>query len=276
MNTLALKLSLNPRNPWAEILIAELAELNFDAFEETENGIIAYGNESQIDKLSVLEHTSLNESNFDFELEYEVIPQQNWNQMWESDFKPVFVGEDLAIIAPFHDKPENIKYIIEVLPKMSFGTGHHQTTWMMSKEMLSNSFSPVSVLDMGTGTGILAILAEKLWNCEVLAIDIEDWSVENTIENSERNNCNKITAKKGDVEDLSGLKFDLILANINKNVLKSHMNQYVNCLNKGASLLLSGFFDSDIDELIPYVEDFGLTFQRKQFKENWAQLTFFK
>ncbi|MFN5418315.1 MAG: 50S ribosomal protein L11 methyltransferase [Flavobacteriia bacterium] len=276
MNTLALKIELNPTQPWTDILIAELSEMNFDAFEETEKGLIAYGNEVNINQKEVLSDTVLATGDFEFNLEYESIAPQNWNATWESDFQPVFVGEELSILAPFHDKNLAKKINIEILPKMSFGTGHHQTTWMMSKALLDEKVMPKTVLDMGTGTGVLAFLAEKLGAESILAIDIEDWSVENTIENAERNQCSKIKALLGDVDLIKDLKFDLILANINKNVLKSHLNSYLSALNIGGKIMLSGFFDSDCEEMILFAEGLGFKFDNKQTKESWAQLTFVK
>ncbi|MCE3294379.1 MAG: ribosomal protein methyltransferase [Crocinitomicaceae bacterium] len=276
MNTLALKIELNPRQPWTEILIAQLSELSFDAFEETETGFIAYGPEDKIDKEELLEITALSGQGFEYSLEFESIPQQNWNASWEADFHPVFVGKKLSILAPFHDQSQAKEINIIIQPKMSFGTGHHQTTWMMANAMLEEEKMPASVLDMGTGTGVLAILAGKLGAQEILAIDIEEWSVENTVENAERNGCKAITAKHGDVDLLKNLKFDLILANINKNVLKSHLNSYLSALNPQGKIMLSGFFDSDCDEMIQEAQNLGFVFVHRQTKETWAQLTFTK
>lgn len=276
MNTLALTIKLNPKQPWAEILVAELAELNFDAFEEFEDGIKAYGSENKIDRRQILDETVLATGDFEYELEYESIPVQNWNATWEADFQPVFVGEELSILAPFHEQSLAKKISIEILPKMSFGTGHHQTTWMMANALLKETKLDIPILDMGTGTGVLAILAEKLGSKSILAIDIESWSVENTIENAERNQCKHIKALHGDVDLIENMKFDLILANINKNVLKSHLNSYLSTLNSGGKIMLSGFFDSDSAEMISFSEELGLKFVEKQTKDTWAQLTFIK
>ncbi len=276
MNTLALKVGLNPRQPWTDILIAQLSELNFDAFEETEKGFIAYGPEDKIDRQELFEITAFNGQGFEYEIEFESIPAQNWNASWEADFQPVFVGEKLSVLAPFHDQALAREINILIQPKMSFGTGHHQTTWMMANAMLEMNTMPEKVLDMGTGTGVLAILAEKLGASEILAIDIEEWSVENTLENAGRNGCKAITALHGDVDLLKNLKFGLILANINKNVLKSHINSYLAALNPQGKIMLSGFFDSDCDEMIRFCENAGLKFVDWQNKETWAQLTFTK
>ena len=200
--TLLISIELKPKEPWNEILKAELADLGFDAFEDTELGIKAYGPEEKTDLDSVLKDTILAEKEIDFtyKLVHELIPFQNWNAKWEEDFEAVFVEDKLSILAPFHDKSLAKGILIEIQPQMSFGTGHHQTTWMMSKAMLEETEIFGNVLDMGTGTGVLAILAEKLGAESILAIDIEDWSVENTIENAERNSCTKIEAICGNID----------------------------------------------------------------------------
>jgi ribosomal protein L11 methyltransferase len=276
-NTLLITVDLQPRNPWSEILTAELAEIGFDAFEETESGIKAYGPENKINEEDIISETILGgEDDFQFELNKEIIAFQNWNANWEADFKPVFVEDKLAIFAPFHDKSAFNGLIIEIQPQMSFGTGHHQTTWLMSQAMLAENLEGKKVLDMGTGTGVLAILAEKLGSSSILAIDIEDWSVENTIENAQRNNCHQIKSLHGDVDLIEGEKFDFILANINKNVLKKHMNHYVDALNKDGKLFISGFFDSDAQEMIDFVENLGVKHVKTNTKETWAQICFGK
>jgi ribosomal protein L11 methyltransferase len=276
-NTLLITVELQPRNPWSEILTAELAEIGFDAFEETESGIKAYGPENKINEEEIISETILGgEHDFQFELNKEIIAFQNWNANWEADFKPVFVEDKLAIFAPFHDKTSFDGLVIEIQPQMSFGTGHHQTTWLMSQAILAENLEEKTVLDMGTGTGVLAILAEKLGASAILAIDIEDWSVENTIENAQRNNCSKIKSLHGDVDLISGQSFDFILANINKNVLKKHMISYVDALNANGKLFISGFFDSDAQEMIDFVENLGLKHLKTNTKETWAQICFGK
>ncbi len=275
-STLLISIELNPKEPWNEILKAELADLGFDAFEDTENGIKAYGSEEKTNLDSVLKDTILADKEIDFtyKLKEELIPFQNWNAKWEADFEAVFVDDKLSILAPFHDKSLAKGIVIEIQPQMSFGTGHHQTTWMMSKAMLEETEIFGDVLDMGTGTGVLAILAEKIGAESILAIDIEDWSVENTKENAQRNNCKKIIALHGDVDLIQGKVFDLILANINKNILKSHLAHYIETLKVGGKLYLSGFFESDVQEMIDFTENLGIKHQKTFTKETWAQLCF--
>ncbi len=263
--------------PWNEVVIAALSELGFDSFVEIESGIEAYINENEFDT-DLLDVGILKEIQelVQLHVSIEKIPFQNWNAVWESDFKPVFVEDKLTIIAPFHDPSIVVGLPIIIQPQMSFGTGHHQTTWMMSKILLDMSKVPTKVLDMGTGTGVLAIISEKLGAENVLAIDIEPWSVENTIENAERNNCKNIISKCGDIDLIKGHNFDLILANINKNILKSHLEDYSSAMNQGAKLALSGFFETDVDELISEATKFGLKFDSLVTKETWAAIILIK
>ena len=274
MDYLELSIALTPRDPWTEILTAELADNGFESFVETEDGILAYGQLELVDAENPLKNTFLETQSNDVEvvIHSKIIPQQNWNIVWESDFHPVEVEDYLTIVAPFHDRSTAKGMIIEILPKMSFGTGHHQTTWMMSKALFELKRIPAEVLDMGTGTGVLAFVAERLGAKHVVAVDIEDWSVENTLENAERNDCKTIEAICGDVNVLNGRTFGLILANINKNILKAHMSSYAEMLEKNGTLLLSGFFDTDVDELVTFAEQFGLKKHRVLNKDNWAAI----
>lgn len=274
MDYLELTVNIEPRNPWIEILIAELADNGYESFVETETGVLAYAQFNEVDTINPLKNTILSEKRDDFSFNFEtkIIPQQNWNAVWEADFQPVEVENYLSILAPFHDKTGHKGMIVGILPKMSFGTGHHQTTWMMSKALFELENIPAEVLDMGTGTGVLAIVAEKLGAKHIVAVDIEDWSVENTIENAERNGCSKIEAICGDIDVLKGRTFGLILANINKNVLKAHLKSYSEMLETNGIILLSGFFDTDVDELINCAEQVGLKKMRILKKDNWAAI----
>jgi len=278
MEYLELKVSLSPKDPWGEILVAQLAEVGFESFMDFEDGVLAYGQTTLVNIDRALENSFLSENpeGVQFKVASKIIPHENWNAVWESDFEPVFVEEYVTILAPFHDKSMAKGMIVEIQPQMSFGTGHHQTTWMMSKALFELDSMPAKVLDMGTGTGVLAIIAENLGAKEILAIDIEDWSVENTLENAARNSCTKIKALCGDVDLIRKLKFDLIIANINKNVLKSHMESYANALSDDGILLLSGFFDSDVDELIACAGLYNLQKMTILTKDNWAAIKLIK
>lgn len=272
MNTIEVKIDLRPKEPWDGILIAQLSELGFDGFLETRQGICAYAEEG-LNVEKALKQTCLYEGSFEFEVHQKLIPAQNWNAQWEADFEPVYVDDRLSIMAPFHDLSKAKGLLIQIQPQMSFGTGHHQTTWLMSRALINMSQMPDRVLDMGSGTGVLAIIAEKRGANEILAIDIEEGATENARSNVELNKCSKIIALQGDIVLLKDERpFGLILANINKNVLKAHMSEYARLLEPGGTLLLSGFFESDVDDLVDFATKFGLQFVDVNTNENWAMI----
>ncbi len=278
MDYIELTVDLSPRTPWSEILIAELADLGFESFVETPTGIQAYAQKTPDFIPEIWNQTTVFQSNeVEKTVKETLIPHQNWNALWEADFEPVLVDERLAIIAPFHDANSfGNREIITIQPQMSFGTGHHQTTYMMSQFVLDLQEMPSKVLDMGTGTGVLAILAEKKGAKSILAVDIESWSVENTIENANRNNCSYIQGLFGDIDAIHEENFGLILANINKNVLKSHLPHYFKLLTNNGLLCLSGFFESDADEIIQLAIEIGFESSELKTKETWAALQFKK
>jgi ribosomal protein L11 methyltransferase len=274
MDYIEVTINLTPRMPWSDILIAELADLGFESFVETATGIQAYAPESIGNVAAILQQTSLAATNeVTVETTTAVIAHQNWNAQWEADFEPVIVDDRLAILAPFHDESafQNQHKII-IQPQMSFGTGHHQTTFLMSQFLMDLEPVPQHILDMGTGTGVLAILAEKRGCNDIVAVDIESWSVENTKENAVRNQCSHITALEGDVDCLTGMKFDMILANINKNILKAHLPSYADLLEENGLLYLSGFFFSDVTELTAEAAKSNFTVLEVREKETWAAI----
>ena len=264
---------VEPFQPGTEILIAELGYAGFESFVETPDGVIAYiqaGDHSE----SILESIYiLNSSEFEITYNFETIEQTNWNAEWEKNFNPIVVGDQCAIRAPFHD-PLDVKYDIIIEPKMSFGTGHHETTHMMIEHVLASDFTKKSVLDMGCGTGVLAILAMKKGASRVEAIDIDNWCYLNSLENISRNDCDQITVLEGDASLLEGKRFDVIIANINRNILLNDLSTYVACLNKNASLFLSGFYDSDFELVQESCENLGLKFETKRTRNNWVALKF--
>jgi ribosomal protein L11 methyltransferase len=274
--TLELKVRVQPREPWSEIAIAELAEAGFEGFVETEDGFLAYAPQGT-DLEAALQHSVLrNTDEIEVEITTEVIPYQNWNAVWEAGFDPVYVEDYASILAPFHTGVETRGMTITIQPQMSFGTGHHQTTWLMTKALFEMGPLSEKVLDMGTGTGVLAIVAEKLGAKDVLAVDIEDWSVENAKENVTGNACQYIRCKCGDIDVIEESGFGLILANINKNVLKAHLPRYSQLLDAGGTLMLSGFFISDTDELIEAA--CAQHFEAREIlqKDEWAAIKLIK
>jgi len=265
--------SVEPKEIGSEILVAELGELPFESFIDSETGIVAYiqkqfWTENILDDLHIL-------SSPEFQVSYtiEEIDQVNWNEEWEKNFEAIEVDGICHVRAPFHPKT-NAKYDIVIEPKMSFGTGHHETTHMMIQHLLETDVTKKKTLDMGCGTAILAILAEMKGAQPIDAIDIDNWCYLNSIENAERNNCNQITVYEGDAELLKEKKYDLIIANINRNILLNDMQTYVDCLNKEGILLLSGFYNEDIPFIDASSTEKGLTFVKKLERNNWASLKY--
>lgn len=276
MDTLELNIHLNPKDPWSDIVIAQLSENGFDSFVNTDDGVLAYA-QAKIDVDTILADSILNQpTEFSCTIEKTIIPFQNWNASWEENFSPVFVENYATILAPFHSQEDVTGEVVVIQPQMSFGTGHHQTTWMMTKALFELDEMPENVLDMGTGTGVLAIYAERLGAKNILAIDIEEWSAQNAQENVERNNCSNIECVWGDIDKVEGKTFGLIIANINKNILKLHMEQYANSLELNGTLLLSGFFNTDVDEMTSFCKDFGLEQSKVFTKDEWACIQLIK
>jgi ribosomal protein L11 methyltransferase len=274
MSYKAYHFKVSPHQPGSEILIAQLSELGFDSFEYTEDGFIGFVNGLQ--EVSFNAHDYAFED-FKYEFTVQDIPQSNWNHEWEKNFEPVYVDRLLCIRAPFHTAESDVQHQIVIMPKMSFGTGHHQTTQLMCKAMFSQSFKNKRVLDMGCGTGILAILAHKLGAREITGIDVDAWSAENSRENCLSNNCQEIKIIQGDATALLNEQpYDHVLANINKNILKRDIPLYAEKMNTGALLYLSGFFVTDQDELREVCSRSGLEFLSSNQAEGWAMMLFLK
>ena len=267
MNYFELIVQLKTVEPWREILIAELADAGFESFVETNSGFLGYIPET-LYKPDMIE--PILQSSEVQEFEIKKIESQNWNESWEQNFDPVFVENKVAIIAPFHSYPQGFRQVITIMPKMSFGTGHHQTTWLMSSALFDLDLAGKDILDMGTGTGILAILAEKLGANSVFAPDIDPWSYENAKENCITNTCQKIEVALGGDELLAGKNFHIILANINKNVLIQHFSVYSTSLPSGGILLISGFFETDQNQLVDEATKHGFKFEKIDTREGWA------
>ncbi|MDC6366770.1 MULTISPECIES: 50S ribosomal protein L11 methyltransferase [Flavobacteriaceae] len=261
---------LEPVQPVTDILIAELGEVGFESFVETQTGLLAYILKSEWNESKSLDNLFVVQ-NPDFAVFWTVkeIQQQNWNAEWEKNFHPIVVDDRCRVRAPFHS-PEKVKYDIVIEPKMSFGTGHHETTHMMLQHILDTDFEDKTVLDMGCGTGVLAILTKMKGAIDVEAIDIDEWCYLNSKENAERNNCPDINVFKGDSSLLSGKKYDIILANINRNILLDDIPIYAQCLNPEGLLFLSGFYLEDLNAISSKCEGYGLEFQKKLQKNNWV------
>ena len=265
--------AVEPKELGSEILVAELGELPFESFIESDFGVVAYiqkqfWTENILEDLHIL-------SSPEFVVSYtiEEIEQVNWNEEWEKNFEAIEVDGICHVRAPFHPKTD-AEYDIIIEPKMSFGTGHHETTHMMIQHLLETDVTGKKTLDMGCGTAILAILAEMKGAQPIDAIDIDNWCYLNSIENVERNNCSQITVYEGEATLLEGKKYDVIIANINRNILLNDMQSYVDCLNKNGILLLSGFYTEDIPFINASCTEKGLTYVKKFERNNWVSLKY--
>ena len=262
-----------PKEPISEILIAELGNVGFESFVETENGVTGYIQKTDWNAEILADVFVLNSDEFSIEYNQNEVPQTNWNAEWEKNFEPIQVDDLVSIRAPFHENP-NLKYDIVIEPKMSFGTGHHETTHMMVQHLLQLDLENKKVLDMGCGTGILAIFAEMKGAKPLDAIDIDNWCYENSVENVTRNNCENISVYEGDAALLVDKKYDVIIANINRNILLMDMKVYTNCLQEGGILLLSGFYEQDIPVIDAEVIKYGLKLEKFIQRNNWVALKY--
>lgn len=268
--------TIEPLELGSEILIAELGETAFESFIETETGVSAFvqkdlWTEDILNDIYIFENPE-----FKIKYTFEEIEQVNWNEEWEKNFSPIDVDGICHVRAPFHEAT-NATYEIVIEPKMSFGTGHHETTHMVIQHLLELDVTDKKTMDMGCGTAILAILAEMKGAKPIDAVDIDNWCYLNSIENAERNNCKHISVYEGDASWLNqGQKYDLFIANINRNILLNDMASYVNCMNDNATLLLSGFYTEDIPAIQECCENLGLTYLSKKERNNWVALKFEK
>jgi ribosomal protein L11 methyltransferase len=250
-------------------LVAELSARGFESFVESEKGLTAYINQDDYVDNLLDDIFLLKNKDFSISFSSKTVAQQNWNAAWEKSFKPIKIEDQCLVRAPFHAK-EATTYDIVIEPKMSFGTGHHETTFMMLQHLLNEEMEGKTVLDMGCGTGILAILAEMRGAQSVDAIDIDLWCYNNTLENASRNNCNRITAFQGDASLLKDKKYDCIIANINRNILLEDIPTYSKCLKSNGILFLSGFYLNDLNAISSKCQVFGLQFEKNFEKNNWV------
>jgi ribosomal protein L11 methyltransferase len=273
MDYIQISLDISPKKPWTEVITQELAEIDFESFTEEDQKLQAFINKENFkkEKLEQLIKTYA-EKEVQIQTTKKLIPSKNWNAVWESDYQPVEVDNLLLIRAPFHPVDERFKLNIEIQPQMSFGTGHHQTTFLLSHALLDIDFKGKSVLDVGTGTGVLGILASKLGATNVFGTDIEEGAVENALENCGRNQITNFTIVKGDIEVVPKNNFDVIIANINKNVLLRHLSAYSILIKDNGLLLLSGFFETDIQSISDEAKSAGFCVNEIFTKEKWAVL----
>lgn len=254
-----------------DLLAAELGEIGFESFVTTESGLEAYINSDLFTESKLID--LLSDFVIEASIEYKItkIESQNWNEEWEKHyFQPIVIGEDCVIHSSFHKDIPKAKYDIVIDPKMSFGTGHHETTSLMIAELLKMDLKDKKVLDMGCGTSVLAILAAMRGASPLLAVDIDSWCTENSLENIELNNISGIEVMQGGAEVLEGRHFDIILANINRNILLADMEKYASCLTSGGELYMSGFYKQDIPLIEAEANRNGLVMKNFAEKNNWV------
>ncbi|MBL0054216.1 MAG: 50S ribosomal protein L11 methyltransferase [Bacteroidetes bacterium] len=266
-----------PHEPevFSEILIAHLGDTAFEIFEENATGFDAFVNAGNDNKeLSEFVEQLKHITPFDFTTE--VIPYQNWNKLWEENFEPVLITNTVYVRADFHPPQNKYPYEIIIQPEMSFGTGHHETTSLVIELMLPLSFKNKIVCDMGCGTGILAVMAEKLGALMVDAFDYDAQCILNSQTNIERNACTKINAAIGDASVLQNKVYDIFIANINRNIILNDLQDYASCIKAGGTFLCSGFYEIDLPIIIEHSKKYDLKFQHSQTRNNWCAALFIK
>ncbi|MEQ9415599.1 MAG: 50S ribosomal protein L11 methyltransferase [Cyclobacteriaceae bacterium] len=258
---------------FSEILIAEISQAGFDSFLENENGFEAYAEVDRFDQSRVDEIRNKYNQVKPLSFSWDRIEKKNWNEEWEKSYEPIIVDDRCVIRADFHQIEKEYPYTITITPKMSFGTGHHQTTYLMIKAQMNMDHKNKMVMDAGCGTAILSIMASKLGAKSVEAFDIDEWSVINGKENLDVNNCQNVNIRQGMISELTFEdNYDVILANINKNILLQELPQYVSYLNPDGFILLSGFYEKDIPDLMSRAHQYQLKHVQSDVRENWASL----
>ena len=271
-----LTLEIEPISPFRDIIMSDLGDVGFESFVDTDTGLKAYIPKPDFDENAV-KRVIDNVENCSVTYAVEEMPDENWNAVWESTHEPVLVEDFCWVYAPFHSINTEVKYNILIEPKMSFGTAHHSTTYMMLSFLRDEELEGRKVLDMGSGTGVLAILAKMKGAAETDAIDNDEWAYRNALENVEANGCTGINVLLGDAQLLNekGL-YDVVIANINRNILLRDMHAYIEHLNTGGTLLLSGFYEHDIPSIRQEAEKNGMAFESFRERNEWVACKFVK
>lgn len=274
-NYIEIKIRFEEAEPWKDIFSSFLADAGCESFidGEDETELLCYISQNQYDKETIID--ILENHGLDVKLSYQIseVEQQDWNAVWESNYTPVLIADKCYIRAPFHPEMDNVEYEILIEPKMSFGTAHHETTSQMIEFLLEEDLKGKSVLDMGAGTGVLAILAYKRGAAPVTAIDNDEWAYNNNVENISRNGCEDMEVVLGDASALKDRHFDIIIANINRNILVNDMPAYAAALNPDGVIFFSGFYESkDLEIIKQRAAEFGIRYHSHKAKNDWCAM----
>ena len=272
MEYIEVDIKIEKSEVFSDIVVARLNEIEFESFLENDNGVRCYIQATLFDKKKldieldkIKQYTKLN-----FNINH--VAQKNWNEEWEKNFKPVQINSHCLIRSEFHNNSGNFKDEIIITPKMSFGTGHHETTFLMINELYNLDLNDKSILDMGSGTGVLSIVASKNGAKQVVGIDIDEWAFQNSIDNAKLNNTENISFLHGDIKLIENQDFDIILANINRNIIEKDIEEYYNLLSDKGDLLISGFLVEDVDFIINLSINNRFNVINKKNKGQWSMV----
>jgi|TARA_B100000902_G_scaffold313291_1_gene303698 ribosomal protein L11 methyltransferase len=272
MEYIEVDIEIEKSEVFSDIVVARLNEIEFETFLENDNGVRCYIQAKLFDKKKldieldkIKQYTKLN-----FNINH--VAQKNWNEEWEKNFKPVQINSHCLIRSEFHNNSGNFKDEIIITPKMSFGTGHHETTFLMINELYNLDLNDKSILDMGSGTGVLSIVASKNGAKQVVGIDIDEWAFQNSIDNAKLNNTENISFLHGDIKLIENQDFDIILANINRNIIEKDIEEYYNLLSDKGDLLISGFLVEDVDFIINLSINNRFNVINKKNKGQWSMV----
>jgi ribosomal protein L11 methyltransferase len=272
MEYIEIDIRLKLANPYAEIFIARLNEIKYESFSTDEFGLKAYIRSDLFNKKKLTEIVDDISSFTKIDLSINAIKKENWNADWENNYSPVHINKDCVIRAHFHDRFPNIEHEIIITPKMSFGTGHHETTFLVMNQIFELNLEGKQVLDIGSGTGVLSILASKLGAKKIVGIDIDKWAYENAIENSKLNNISNIQFIEGTAESIGKKMYDVVLANINRNIILADIQKYTRAMRPKSDMILSGFLKQDVKIILNKIKQLKFNLVASKNKNKWQML----
>ena len=272
MEYIEIEIRLKLVKPYAEIFIARLNEIKYESFSTDEVGLKAYIRSDLFNKKKLTEIVDEISSFTKIDLSINAIKKENWNADWENNYSPVHINKDCVIRAHFHARFPNIEHEIIITPKMSFGTGHHETTFLVMNQIFELNLEGKQVLDIGSGTGVLSILASKLGAKKIVGIDIDKWAYENAIENSKLNNISNIQFIEGTAESIGKKMYDVVLANINRNIILADIQKYAKAMHAKSDIILSGFLKQDVKIILNKIKQLKFNLVASKNKNKWQML----